>query len=103
MSNKSINLLAQWGVFSHIVQRIVKGKDNTNLADGAVCPLRSGYFSANQTCRRITRNVWEEYKALAFVNKRTSAGIRLYKLRSSTSERSFVDAKELHGYQYARF
>ncbi|AOM12147.1 hypothetical protein BTI247_37650 [Bacillus thuringiensis Bt18247] len=75
----------------------------SNPADCAVCPLRSGCFSANQTCRRINRHVWEEYKELALANKRTSAGTRLYKLRSSTIERSFADAKELHGYRYARF
>lgn len=36
-------------------------------------------------------------------HKRTSEGKQLYKLRSSTIERSFADAKELHGYRYARF
>ncbi|MBG0969237.1 hypothetical protein F3I02_25390 [Bacillus sp. SRB3LM] len=65
--------------------------------------MRSGCFSANQTCRRINRYVWEEYKEIALVNKRTSAGTRLYKLRSSTIERSFADATELHGYRYAHF
>ncbi|WP_028401037.1 transposase, partial [Ectobacillus panaciterrae] len=36
-------------------------------------------------------------------NKRTKTGKRLYKVRCSTIERSFADAKELHGYRYARF
>ncbi|MFZ7949459.1 transposase, partial [Bacillus thuringiensis] len=30
-------------------------------------------------------------------------GKKLYKVRCSTIERSFADAKELHGYRYARF
>ncbi|MGB0943253.1 MAG: transposase, partial [Marinomonas sp.] len=30
-------------------------------------------------------------------------GKRIYKRRKETVERSFADAKELHGYRYARF
>ncbi len=66
------------------------------------CPLREGCFSANAKQRTITRHIWEEDKEKLKANKRTSTGKRLYKLRSWTVERSFADAKEQHGYRYAR-
>lgn len=76
-------------------------KSNPN--DCAACPLRKDCFSSKQKQRVVTRHLWEKYKDLARNNKRTSAGKRLYKVRCSTIERSFADAKELHGYRYARF
>ena len=36
-------------------------------------------------------------------NRLSPEGKRLYKARSQTIERSFADAKELHGYRYCRF
>lgn len=75
----------------------------SNLEDCAVCPLRPQCFSQKQKSRIITRHIWEDYKDQARANKRTSAGKKLYKVRCSTIERSFADAKELHGYRYARF
>jgi hypothetical protein len=71
--------------------------------DCAVCPFRSSCFSAKQKQRVLTRHIWEDYKDIARANKLTKTGKRLYKVRCSTIERSFADAKELHGYRYARF
>ncbi|WP_371932413.1 IS1182 family transposase [Bacillus sp. WLY-B-L8] len=71
--------------------------------DCAVCPLRPDCFSTTQKRREITRHIWEDYKDIARAYKRTKTGKRLYKVRCSTIERSFADAKELHGYRYARF
>ena len=71
--------------------------------DCAVCPLRSDCMSAKQTQRTITRHLWEEYKEITRQYKRTKEGKQLYRLRCSSIERSFADAKELHGYRYARF
>lgn len=73
----------------------------SNPSDCAVCPLRQDCFSSKQKQRVVTRYIWETYKDEARNNKRT--GKRLYKVRCSTIERSFADAKELHGYRYARF
>ena len=75
----------------------------SNPEDCAVCPLRKDCFSAKQKQKVITHHIWEEYKDIARKNKLTSTGKKLYKVRCSTIERSFADAKELHGYRYARF
>lgn len=48
-------------------------------------------------------NINSHYKDIARKNKLTATGKKLYKVRCSTIERSFADAKELHGYRYARF
>lgn len=66
------------------------------------CPLRSDCFSVNATQRTITRHVWESYKKQVRINTNTVSGKKLYRLRSQTIERSFADAKELHGFRYAR-
>ncbi|KFN03542.1 transposase DDE domain protein [Bacillus clarus] len=75
----------------------------SNPTDCAVCPLRDKCFSEKQKQKVITHHIWEEYKDIARKNKLTSTGKKLYKVRCSTIERSFADAKELHGYRYARF
>ena len=51
----------------------------------------------------ITRHVWVESVEEIHSNRLTPEGKRLYKARSQTIERSFADAKELHGYRYCRF
>ncbi|MBD2786897.1 transposase, partial [Xenorhabdus sp. 3] len=70
--------------------------------DCAVCPLREVCFSKKQKQKVITHHIWEKYKDIARKNKLTVTGKKLYKVRCSTIERSFADAKELHGYRYAR-
>ncbi|MDN5709296.1 MAG: IS1182 family transposase, partial [Planococcus sp. (in: firmicutes)] len=66
------------------------------------CPLRSDCFSANATQRTVTRHIWESYKRQVRDQTNTISGKKLYRLRSQTIERSFADAKELHGFRYAR-
>lgn len=51
----------------------------------------------------ITRHLWEAYKEQIDGNRLTDLGKRLYAPRKETVERSFADAKELHGHRYARF
>lgn len=70
--------------------------------DCANCPLRPDCFSAKSKQRSIARHIWEEEKEKVRANKRTPSGKKLYKLRSQTIERSYADAKELHGFRYAR-
>lgn len=55
-----------------------------------------------QKCRVISRHVWEEDKIKIASNRLTSYGREIYKRRKETIERSFADAKQLHGYRYAR-
>jgi IS5 family transposase len=51
----------------------------------------------------VTRHVWAESVEEVNRNRLLPEGKRLYKARCQTIERSFADAKELHGYRYCRF
>lgn len=57
--------------------------------------------SANQT-KVVTRHVWEPAKEAVNARRLTEWGKRIYKRRKETVERSFADAKQLHGHRYAR-
>lgn len=50
----------------------------------------------------ITRHVWEADKEWVRKNRLSVEGKKLYRKRCTTIERSFADAKELHGLRYAR-
>lgn len=50
----------------------------------------------------ITRHVWEGAKERANALRLTPWGKKIYKRRKETVERSFADAKQLHGHRYAR-
>lgn len=50
----------------------------------------------------MTRHVWQDELELADAFTKTPAGKRLYAWRKETIERSFAQAKELHGLHYAR-
>lgn len=73
----------------------------SNPEDRAVCPLHKDCFSKKQNV--ITHYIWEKYKDIVRKNKLTATRKRLYKVRCSTIEQSFTDAKELHSYRYAWF
>jgi hypothetical protein len=51
----------------------------------------------------ITQHVWEESKEWVRMNRLTKSGKMLYKKRKEKIERSFADAKQLHGLRYCRF
>lgn len=53
--------------------------------------------------KTLTRHVWEDAKERVNGNRLTDIGKRIYKRRKETVERSFADAKELHGYRYAKY
>lgn len=50
----------------------------------------------------VTRHVWEDSKDWVRGNRLSRAGKYLYRKRKETIERSFADAKELHGFRYCR-
>lgn len=50
----------------------------------------------------ITRHVWEGDREQIQENRRSEAGKLVYACRKETIERSFADAKELHGMRYAK-
>jgi fatty acid/phospholipid biosynthesis enzyme len=53
--------------------------------------------------RLIQRHVWEEYKEQVARNRQSAIGKMKYKWRCQTIERSFTDAKVLHGLLHCRF
>ncbi|WP_432405073.1 IS1182 family transposase [Wukongibacter sp. M2B1] len=70
----------------------------------ASCPVKDKCLYEKSASRIIRLHVWEEHKdrVKRFV-RNTDLGKRIYQRRKETVERSFADAKELHGLRYARF
>jgi transposase len=66
-----------------------------------VCPMLDQCTSTKQ--RIIQRHIWEDFKEQVTRNKQSENGAAVYKLRCQTIERSFADAKELHGLRRCRF
>ena len=66
------------------------------------CPKRAKCFSAKSSRRQVTRHVWQDALEQADAFGKTSSGKRIYAWRKETIERSFAEAKELHGLRYAR-
>ncbi len=50
----------------------------------------------------VTRHVWEDSKEWVRSNRLSLSGKHLYRKQKETIERSFTDAKELHGLRYCR-
>ena len=67
------------------------------------CPMLSACTSARKPQRVITRHVWQRARDEADALRLTTRGKAIYKRRKETVERSFADAKQLHGHRYARF
>jgi IS5 family transposase len=68
-----------------------------------ICPERSRCTSNAKAVKTITRHVWEDSKERINQHRLNPAGKKIYRRRKETVERSFADAKELHGYRYARY
>ena len=66
------------------------------------CPQSAECFAQNATRRLVTRHVWQDALEQADAFTKTAAGKRIYKWRKETIERSFAEAKELHGLRFAR-
>lgn len=67
------------------------------------CPLLASCTTNAKCVRTITRHVWQDARERCDANRLTPWGKAIYKRRKETVERSFADAKELHGHRYARF
>jgi transposase len=67
------------------------------------CPLLASCTSNPKAQRTITRHVWQEARERNDAQRLTLRGKAIYKRRKETVERSFADAKQLHGHRYARF
>jgi transposase len=66
------------------------------------CPMRQQCFSEKASRRLVTRHVWQGLLDMVDTYTKTPAGRQLYSWRKETIERSFADAKQLHGLRTAR-
>ena len=67
------------------------------------CPSLMRCTQSRNHQKVITRHVWGDSHDLINSNRYTERGKYIKQRRSETVERSFADAKQLHGYRYARF
>lgn len=67
------------------------------------CPSRPQCTKSRHGPKIVQRHLWESFKEQVTANRLHPIGKRLYAKRRETVERSFADAKELHGQRYARF
>lgn len=67
------------------------------------CPLRHKCTQSTNATKVVTRHVWESSRERMDEHRLSRVGKRIYKRRKETVERSFADAKQLHGHRYARF
>jgi transposase len=66
------------------------------------CPFLAQCTTSKSHKKVLTRHVWEQSKEKVRVNRLSSEGKLIYKKRKETIERSFADAKQLHGLRYCR-
>ena len=66
------------------------------------CPLRQQCTRSRNATKVVTRHVWQRWKDRVDAHRLEPRGKRIYKRRKETVERSFADAKQLHGHRYAR-
>lgn len=67
------------------------------------CPLRNQCTKSANHTKVVVRHVWDDAKERINTHRLTPQGKKIYERRKETVERSFADAKELHGHRYARF
>lgn len=67
------------------------------------CLRKEECLTVKQTRKSLMRHIWEDFKDEAREFTRSDYGKKIYTRRKETIERSFADAKELHGFRYARF
>ncbi|WP_052087777.1 IS1182 family transposase [Paenibacillus wynnii] len=68
----------------------------------AACPKVTQCTENSKHQRTIQRHVWEDFKEKVHQNRKSPEGEKIYKYRAQTIERSFADAKNLHGYRRCR-
>jgi transposase len=66
------------------------------------CPVRPQCTQSANAVKVVVRHVWERAKERVDARRLTAWGKRIYARRKETVERSFADAKQLHGHRYAR-
>ena len=66
------------------------------------CPLRQQCTRSRNCTKIVTRHVWQRCKERIDAHRLEPRGKQIYQRRKETVERSFADAKQLHGHRYAR-
>ncbi len=66
------------------------------------CPLLMQCTRSANHIKVVTRHVWQDSKERIDQHRLTDVGKKIYARRKETVERSFADAKQLHGHRYAR-
>lgn len=69
----------------------------------AGCPMKGQCTRSANGIKVVTRHVWQDHKETVDAHRLEEKGKRLYARRKETVERSFADAKELHGHRHARY
>lgn len=67
------------------------------------CPFLDQCTRSRNRTKVITRHVWQDSVERTDARRLTARGKRIYQRRKETVERSFADAKQLHGHRYARY
>jgi len=68
----------------------------------SICPQLKQCTQSKTKVKTILRHVWEEYKEQTKEHRYEDQGKHIYERRKETVERSFADAKQLHGHRYAK-
>jgi len=66
------------------------------------CPLRLQCTRSRNMVKVVTRHVWQAARDRVDAHRLEPRGKKIYERRKETVERSFADAKQLHGHRYAR-
>ncbi|SPA57547.1 IS1182 family transposase [Cupriavidus taiwanensis] len=66
------------------------------------CEVRPQCTNSQNAIKVVVRHVWERDKERVDARRHTAWGKKIYARRKETVERSFADAKQLHGHRYAR-
>lgn len=75
---------------------------HSNPEHCGACPLRLQCTRSKNRVKVITRHVWQAARDRVDDHRLEPEGKRIYERRKETVERSFADAKQLHGHRYAR-
>lgn len=67
------------------------------------CPFLDQCTRSRNHTKVVTRHVWQDSVERTDARRLTAKGKRIYQRRKETVERSFADAKQLHGHRYARY
>jgi len=66
------------------------------------CSRQAECLTEKQKYKTLRRHVWEDYRDEMYYFTKSDYGKQVYARRKETIERSFADAKELHGLRYCR-